>query len=204
MRKLVRMIMAVAVMMAASSSVFAVSGMNKLYQPAGNTIAGNPDGHVTVVEFFDYNCGYCRLIYPSINKLVENDHNIRLVFREYPVLSPHSVLPAQAALAAQLQGKYEQLHAAMMEASMPLYEGEINKLAGEAGINTTQLDKDMNSNAVMDQVQTNLAVGQALNIQGVPSFIVARTTPPSEHKAQVLVGPSMTELRDAIAKAEKS
>lgn len=204
MRKLVRMIIAVAVTMVASSSVFAVGGMNKLYQPAGNTIAGNPQGHVTVVEFFDYNCGYCRLIYPSINKLLEKDHDLRLVFREYPVLSPHSLLPAQAALAAQLQGKYVQLHTAMMEASMPLYQGEVNKLAAEVGINTTQLDKDMNSNVVMDQIQTNLAIGQALNIQGVPSFIIARTTPPSAHKAEVLVGPSMTELRDAITKAEKS
>jgi protein-disulfide isomerase len=204
MRKLVRKILAVAITMAVSSSVFAAGGMNKLYQPAGNTIAGNPDGHITIVEFFDYNCGYCRLIYPSLNKMVEKNHDLRLVYREYPVLSPHSMLPAQAALAAQLQGKYMQLHTAMMEASMPLYEGEINKLAGEEGINTAQLDKDMNSDAVMNQLQTNLSVGQALNIQGVPSFIIVRTSPPSSHKAQVLVGPSISELTQAISEAEKS
>jgi len=202
MRKLVRMVVAAVFVTACSSAFAATSDLNKLYRAAGNTVAGNPDGHITIVEFFDYDCGYCRLIYPRLNKLLQSDHNLRLVYREYPVLSPHSTLPAQAALAAQKQGKYLQLHTAMMEASMPLYEGEINRLAAEQGINTDQLDKDMNSPDVMNQIQTNLAVGQALNIQGVPSFIVVRTTPPSSEKANVLVGPSLRDLKNAIAQAE--
>ncbi|HEV2613666.1 MAG TPA: DsbA family protein [Gammaproteobacteria bacterium] len=204
MRKLVRMAVAAVLFAGCSSAFAATSDLNKLYRAAGNTVAGNPDGHITIVEFFDYNCGYCRLIYPRLNKLLQADHDIRLVYREYPVLSPHSMLPAQAALAAQNQGKYLQLHTAMMEASMPLFEGEINRLAAEQGINTSQLDKDMNSPDVMKQVQTNLSVGQALNIQGVPSFIVVRTTPPSSEKANVLVGPSLRDLKEAIQQAEAS
>lgn len=203
MRKLVKTIVTIAAL-AISSSVFAVGGMSKLYQSAGNAIAGNPQGHITIVEFFDYNCGYCRLIYPRMNKMLETNHDIRLIYREYPVLSSRSVLPAQAALAAQMQGKYLRMHDAMMEAVMPLYQGEINKLANEEGLNVDQLDADMKSTAVMNQIQTNLNIGQALNIQGVPSFIIARTSPPSKEKAQVLVGPSVSELTAAIAKAEQS
>lgn len=203
MRKLVGILFS-AVLVAVSSSAFAASDMKQLYRSAGNTIAGNPDGHITIVEFFDYNCGYCRLIFPRVNKMIAADHDLRLVYREYPVLSPRSVLPAQAALAAQLQGKYLPFHNAMMNASMPLYEGEVNRLAAEVGLNTAQLDKDMNSSAVMSQIQTNLSIGQALNIQGVPSFIIARTNPPSSQKAEVLVGPSLSDLKQAIAEAEKS
>ena len=201
MRKLVGAVFSV--LMLISSSAFAAK-VNQLYQPAGNEVAGNPKGAITVVEFFDYNCGYCRAIYPKLNALVAQDHNVRLIYREYPVLSPRSVLPAQAALAAQNQGKYTQLHTRMMEAGSPLYQDEINQLAKSVGINTTQLDQDMNSTRVMNQIQTNLSIGQALNIQGVPSFIIARTTPPSTQKAKVLVGPSIEDLQKAISRAENS
>jgi protein-disulfide isomerase len=81
-------------------------GLNALYEPAGNAIAGNPKGHITVVEFFDYNCGYCRMIYPHVTQLIKTNPNLRVIYREYPVLSEKSVLPAKAALAAQKQGKY--------------------------------------------------------------------------------------------------
>ena len=201
MRKLVGAVFSV--MMLVSSSAFAAK-VNQLYQPAGNEIAGNPNGAITVVEFFDYNCGYCRAIYPQLNRLIAKDHNVRLLYREYPVLSPRSLLPAQAALAAQNQGKYSQLHSMMMGASSPLSESEINDLAKSLGMNTSQLDKDMNSNRVMNQIQMNLSIGQALNIQGVPSFIIARTTPPSTQKAKVLVGPSIEDLQKAITRAENS
>ena len=201
MRKLVGAVFSV--VMLVSSSAFAAK-VNPLYQPAGNEVAGNPNGAITVVEFFDYNCGYCRAIYPQLNNLIAKDHNVRLLYREYPVLSPRSLLPAQAALAAQNQGKYTEFHTSMMEASSPLYEDEINHLAKSLGMNTAQLDKDMNSNRVMNQIQTNLSIGQALNIQGVPSFIIARTTPPSTQKAKVLVGPSIEDLQQAISRAENS
>jgi protein-disulfide isomerase len=188
----------VATAFAATSS----SKLNALYEPAGNSIAGNPKGHITVVEFFDYNCGYCRLMYPNLQKLINTDSNIRVLFREYPVLSDKSVLPAKAALAAQKQGKYEALHNAMMEAKMPLNESEIVKLAKSVGINSDQLLKDMKSSEVADQVQTNLALGQQMNIQGVPSFIVVRTTPPSKNQAQVVIGPSIDDLEKLIQQAK--
>lgn len=190
--------------LASSESLAAKSSerLNSLYQPAGNAIAGNPQGHVTVVEFFDYNCGYCRLMYPKVNEMIEQNKNIRVIFREYPVLSPRSVLPAKAALAAQKQGKYEVLHDAMMTAKMPLDQDEIVKLAKGVNINTDKLLKDMESSAVSQQLDANLQVGQSMNIQGVPTFVVVRTTPPSKQAGQVVLGPSMSELEDLIKKVE--
>ncbi len=176
--------------------------LNSIYMPAGNSIAGNPQGSITLVEFFDYNCGYCRMMYPNLLELIKSDSNLRVVFREYPVLSPKSVLPAQAALAAQKQGKYSELHDAMMEAKQPLTQSEIVKLAKRVGIDTDQLLKDMDSPAIKNQVQTNLTTGQAMNIQGVPTFIVVKTNPPSKAQPQIMVGPSIGQLNTMIKKAQ--
>lgn len=183
--------------------VFAAKdNLHELYMPAGSAIAGNPKGHITVVEFFDYNCGYCRMIHPKLLDLINSDHNLRVIFREYPVLSPHSVLPAKAALAAQRQGKYQELHNAMMEAKMPLTESEIVKLGKSVGLDTDRLLKDINDPAIAKQVETNLALGQAMNIQGVPTFIVVRTTPPSKAQPEAVVGPSIERLKEMIKNAK--
>lgn len=193
--------------MLSAVTVFAATsqgGLNALYEPAGNAIAGNPKGHITVVEFFDYNCGYCRMIYPKFEKLIKSNSNLRVVYREYPVLSDRSILPAKAALAAEKQGKYEALHHAMMNAMMPLSQDEIVRLAKPLGINTTQLVSDMKSPAIEKQVEANLALGQALNIQGVPAFIVVRTTPPSKQEAKVTIGPSIGELEKLISQANNA
>jgi len=176
--------------------------LNAMYRPAGNAIAGNPQGQITMVEFFDYNCGYCRLMFPKINELIAQNKNLRVIFREYPVLSPRSVLPAKAALAAQKQGKYAQLHEAMMTAKMPLDESEIVKLAHGVNIDTSKLLQDMKSSSVENQIDVNMQVGQNMNIQGVPTFIVVRTSPPSKHPAEVMVGPSISDLENMIKKAE--
>lgn len=201
MRKLVGILLGLLLIM--STSAFAANDLSKIYRSAGNTIAGNPTGPITIVEFFDYNCPYCRMIYPSFVKMVANDSDLRVVYREYPILSPRSLLPAQAALAAQDQGKYLQMHTAMMEADSPLYLDEINHIAQGLGMNVKELDKDMNSSHVNNQIDANVAIGEALNIRGVPSFIVARTSPPSDKRAKVLVGPSLSRLKQAIASAKE-
>ena len=183
-----------------SNNAFA---LNKIYEPAGNAIAGNPAGSITMVEFFDYNCGYCRRIAPQVNQLISHNHTLRLVYREYPVLSSRSLLPAQAALAAQLQGKYLAMHNALMMASSPLYLTEINSLAKNIGLDTVKLDQDMKSDKVNNQIKNNMEIGSALNIQGVPSFIIVRTTPPSHQKAHVLVGPTIQDVKADIARASQ-
>lgn len=188
------------------SPVFAAekaqSNLHALYMPAGNAVAGNPKGHITVVEFFDYNCGYCRMMYPKFQDLIQSDNNLRVLFREYPVLSPSSVLPAKAALAAQRQGKYQAMHNAMMEAHMPLNQSEIVKLGKSVGLDTDKLLQDMNDPAIAKQLETTVALGQAMNIQGVPTFIVVRTSPPSKAQPQAVVGPSISRLESMIKEAK--
>jgi protein-disulfide isomerase len=207
MKKLAGILLAGLLLSISSSSVFAATkqgGINSLYEPAGNAIAGNPKGHITVVEFFDYNCGYCRMIYPKFTQLIKTDPNLRVIYREYPVLSERSILPAKAALAAEKQGKYEALHHAMMNAMMPLNQNEIVKLAKPLGIDTDKLVSDMQSPAIDQQVNANLALGQAMNIQGVPAFIVVRTTPPSKQEAKVVIGPTIDELKNLIQQANQA
>lgn len=178
--------------------------MNHLYRQAGNTIAGNPKGQITMVEFFDYNCGYCRLMYADVADLIKHEKNLRVIFREYPILGQKSLLPAKAALAAQKQGKYESLHDAMMNAKMPLDQNEIIKLATGLKIDTHRLLADIQSPEINKQIQENLAIGQAINIQGVPTFIIARTTPPSKNKPLAMVGPSISDLQKMIQEASKA
>jgi protein-disulfide isomerase len=133
--------------------------------------------------------------------IAEND-DLRVVFREYPVLGPHSALPAEAALAAQMQGKYQVMHDAMMEAMEPLDQTEIMRLAKENGLDTAKLAQDMQAPSVDRQIQNNLNMGQSMNIQGVPTFIVVRTNPPSTEKPEVVVGPSVSELKTLINQAQ--
>lgn len=180
------------------------SGLHSLYMPAGNTIAGNPKGAITVVEFFDYNCGYCRMMFPKLQQLIQQDNSLRVIYRDYPILSDRSQLPAEAALAAQKQGKYLEFHDSMMDAIAVLDQSEIMKLARLDGLNTTQLTQDMQSASVQQQLQNNIAMGQSMNIQGVPTFIVVRTTPLTQQQPEIVVGPTIDKLKQMIADAKAS
>lgn len=172
---------------------------NIIYQPAGNTVAGNPNGKITVVEFFDYNCGYCRAIYPQVEQLLKKNKDIRLVFRDYPILSENSIPPAQAALAAQLQNKYLSMQKALMTATKPLDEKEVLSLAKGLGLNTQKLAQDLSNPIVLRQIDANFALGQALGIKGTPTFIIAKTPPLVTAHPIVVAGPDINELQKLIS-----
>ncbi|MEN8742916.1 MAG: DsbA family protein, partial [Phaeobacter gallaeciensis] len=104
-------------------------------------VLGNPEGDVTVVEFFDYNCPYCRRVKPEVRALIEEDPNIRLVYREWPILGDGSVFAAKAALAARAQGKYEEFHWAMMAIKGRAQEATVLRVAEEVGLDLEQLKK---------------------------------------------------------------
>ncbi len=106
-------------------------------------VLGNPEGDVTVVEFFDYNCPYCRRVKPEVRALIEEDPNIRLVYREWPILGDGSVFAAKAALAARKQDKYEEFHWAMMGLEGRAEEASVLRVAEEIGLDIAQLRKDM-------------------------------------------------------------
>jgi protein-disulfide isomerase len=141
-------------------------------------VLGNPDGDVTVVEFFDYNCPYCRRAKPVIEGLVAADDNVRIVFREFPILGDQSVYAARAALASRNQDLYEEFHWALMALSGRVTETAVLSVAEEVGLDLDQLKADMESPAVAEHIETSLSLAQSLGITGTPSFVVGDTILP--------------------------
>ena len=140
-------------------------------------VLGNPDGDVTIVEFFDYRCGFCRRHFPDVMKLVQEDGNIRFIPRQFPILdrpgdTPVSYLASRAALAAQKQGKFEEFHVATMTSSGSLTEEGIYDIAREVGLNVEQLKEDMNDRLIIKNVQNTLAIGKDIGFEGTPGYII--------------------------------
>lgn len=143
-----------------------------LEQDPNAPVLGNPDGDVTVVEFFDYNCPYCRQAMSEVEGLLEADPNVRLVFREWPILSEGSVFAAKAALAAREQGKYEDLHWALMGMEEPAQEGSVLRIAEEAGLDMDKLRSDMEAADIQQHIDESMRLAQALGFNGTPSFVI--------------------------------
>lgn len=135
-------------------------------------VLGNPDGDVTVVEFFDYNCPYCRRVKPEVKAMIAADPNIRLVYREWPILGDGSVFAAKAALAAREQGKYEEFHWAMMELKGRANETSVLRVAQEIGLDIEKLRKDMEAPEVQEHIDTSMRLTRALGLNGTPSFVI--------------------------------
>lgn len=135
-------------------------------------VLGNPNGDVTVIEFFDYNCPYCRRAKPVIEALVAADDNVRIVFREFPILGDASVYAARAALAAREQGLYEEFHWGLMDLSGRVTEAAVERVAEQVGLDMEQLRTDMEADAVSEHIETSLSLAQSLGITGTPSFVV--------------------------------
>jgi protein-disulfide isomerase len=142
-----------------------------LVDQAGDPMAGNPAGDVTVVEFFDYQCQYCRRVVPSLQALLAEDQDLKVVFKEFPILGEASVTAARAALAARQQDRYLPFHLALMSAG-DLSLGSIMALAESVGLDAERLASDMQSPAVETQLQANLALARELGIEGTPAFVV--------------------------------
>ena len=132
---------------------------------------GNKQGDITVVEFFDYNCPYCRQALKDIVKLLDEDKNVRVVLKEYPILGQASQQAALAALAARKQGKYMEYHQALLNAKGRINDKAIEEVAGQVGLDVEKLKKDMASDEVKGELQKNIDVGIKLGINGTPTFI---------------------------------
>lgn len=135
-------------------------------------IAGNPDGKVTIVEFFDYRCGYCKSSLAVVRQMLQEDPEIRIAFKEFPILSPQSRLAARAALASKNQGKYFEYHNALMTARGKLERDQIMEIAAEVGLDVDQLAADMKDPRVQAELDANAELAKQLNITGTPTFIV--------------------------------
>ena len=145
---------------------------------AGDPVAGNPAGDVTLVEFYDPRCPYCRRMLPAIASLLHNDPKIRLVYKDIPVLGPASMLETRAILAAQRQGGYEKMQQALMRNPAQPSDELIRETASSLGLDAGRLMADMNSGAVTRQIDANLALAQQLKVDGTPVWIVGDTVIP--------------------------
>ncbi|HEX6442220.1 MAG TPA: DsbA family protein [Stellaceae bacterium] len=148
-----------------------------LEDPA-SPVAGNPAGDVTLVEFFDYRCPYCKQVEPSLEALLGEDRQLRFVYKEMPVLGPASVIAARAALAARNQGKYDAFHKAMMNTKGQIDEAAVLKVAGSVGLDIDRLKRDMNAPEVQQAIKANLDLAESLDIRGTPGFVIGEEIVP--------------------------
>ncbi|MCP5412972.1 MAG: DsbA family protein [Alphaproteobacteria bacterium] len=137
----------------------------------GDPVIGNPDGDVTIVEFFDYACSYCKAAEPRLVAAIESDARVRLVLKEFPILTPESMTATQAALAAQMQGKYQPFHQALMRYQGELTEAVIFGAAQDAGLDMARLKQDMQAPAVAQQIIANFNLARAIRAYQTPTFI---------------------------------
>ncbi len=141
-------------------------------------VLGNPDGDVTIVEFFDYNCPYCKRAMPEVQAILDSDPNVRLVYREWPILGEASVFASRAALASRTQGKYEEMHLAMMGLNGRVGEERVMKVARDLGLDLDKLRADMQSPEVEEHIATSMRLAQALGFNGTPSFVIGQALVP--------------------------
>lgn len=145
---------------------------NILERDSNAPVLGNPAGDVTVVEFFDYNCPYCKQAAPEINALLDADKNVRLVLREWPILSEGSAFAARAALASRKQGMYAAFHKALMTMRGKLEAEAVLRIAEETGLDVEKLQNDMKSPEVEEHIATSMRLAEALGFNGTPAFVV--------------------------------
>ncbi len=186
------------------SSVLAAGGDDevlteaKVLRDPDTPVAGNPNGNVSIVEWSDYNCPYCRKLEPELRQVVQDDGKVRLVMKDWPILGPVSVTAARAALAAKYQDKYHQAHDAMMGVSSRLTEPRINELLAAAGVDVDRLKRDLadHGSDIDALLKRNNEQAEAFGFSGTPSFIVGKYRVPG-----VL---SMAEFEQVIADARKA
>ncbi|NNF01030.1 MAG: DsbA family protein [Pyrinomonadaceae bacterium] len=143
----------------------------EIFFDPGSPVLGNPNGDVTLVVFFDYNCGYCKQTLPALAELIENDPQLRIVYKEYPIMGQASQVAAQAAMASTKQGKYAQFHDALMKAET-IDEDSVKTISEGLGINYATLKKDMGDPELNAAILRNLNLANSLGIGGTPSYIV--------------------------------
>ena len=161
-------------------------------------VAGNAKGDITIVEYFDYQCPYCRKVEPELQQVVQDDGKVRLVLKDWPVLGPVSVTASRMALASKYQDKFLQAHTALISVNSKLTEPRIRELLAAGGIDVDRLDRDLAANAkAIDAILArNNDQATAFGFRGTPSFIVGKFRVPG-----VL---TMAQFDQAIADARKA
>lgn len=172
------------------------SNRKEIETPFASAAAGNPKGDVSLVVFFDYACPYCRQGHKDVARLVAEDKGIRVVYRDFPVLSPASEEAAMAALSAAQQGRYETFHNAMFDAPGKVAHERTVAMVRTAGLDEMRTAKDLESPALKAEIKKNLELGRALGLTGTPSYVVGDS---------ILSGAvGYDALKQAVAKAREA
>jgi protein-disulfide isomerase len=180
----------------ASTRTALVEKHQQLVADPTSPVAGNPNGDVTIVEFFDYRCPYCKEVEPSLEALLREDGKIRIVYKEFPILGKDSVTATRVALAALKQGKYDAFHAAMMATKGHIDEQVVMQVAKTAGLDLDRVKKDMQGQDVDDIIKRNYDLAQSLEIRGTPAFIIGGELVPG--------AVDIAALKEKIAAARKA
>ena len=166
-----------------------------LYNHPMTPVTGNPNGDVTIVEFFDYQCGYCKRTMQTVLEVQKEDPKLRIAWKELPILGPASEFAARAAMAAKRQNKYLDFHVAVMGNRGPLTQDTVFQLAGKAGISVDRLKRDMQDPAIDKYLRDTLLLAQQLGITGTPGFVIGgKLVPGAIDKGQ---------MKELIAEARK-
>jgi len=174
-RLILSMALAVSLGMSAVRAQDADTSANSILNDPAAPVAGNPKGDLTIVTFFDYNCPFCKKAEPALEKVVAEDGHIRVVYKDWPILTKASVYGAQLALAAKYQGKYDAVHAALMSipgAKIP--EDQMLAAIRKSGVDMNRLDADLKAHAdeITALLRRNLTQADALELQGTPAYLV--------------------------------
>ena len=149
-----------------------VQNADQIFRDKADFVAGNPKGNVTMVEFFDYNCGWCKKGFPEVLSLLDSDKDLKFVLKEFPIFGEDSEYAAKAAIASGRQGKYWNLHVAMFSHEGKITKEAVDQIAAGIGLNMKQLKKDMDDPAIADMLVRNRSLAQSLAINGTPAFII--------------------------------
>jgi protein-disulfide isomerase len=168
---------------------------NELLRDPDAPVAGNPNGDVTIVDFNDSQCPYCRRAHTVVKSVVAADPKVRLVYKDLPILGEASKIAAFAALASRKQGKHGDFHDALMQSTGRLDRDRIFELAASVGLDVGQLQKDMEDPAIKQLIDRNMALASALGVRGTPAFVVGNQFAPGAIDAET--------LRQMIAQARK-
>ncbi len=148
------------------------SNADLLFRSKTSFVGGNPKGDVTVVEFFDYNCTFCKRAFKDLVKLIETDKNVRVVFKELPIFGEASIAAARVAIASTKQNKYFEFHSALLRAPGRATEAAAMKIAKELKLDIDQLKKDMKSKFVDEALAESQKLANDIGLQGTPLYLV--------------------------------
>lgn len=182
----------------ASAMTAITQNKTALFSDAQSPTIGSKDAPVTLVEFFDYQCGHCKEMTPVIEKLVSQDKNVRVIFKELPIFGKVSANAAKIALAANMQSpeKYYAFHDALLASQDQLTTETIMKIAAKVGLDTAKLKADMDSPAISKEIRDNFKLAQALKVMGTPTFVVSNAA--HTKFAYIPGATSLTDLQSKI------